>query len=110
MFERIKNRIKQAYADGLKFVPSEQGNAGVIGAVVTLALVGIIFGIMVMVYSAIEPSIKGTSAAANTSITTLNTNVYQGFNLGAITPIVLAAGLIITVVLGFAYNMGGRQS
>ena len=106
MFEK---EIEKAYLNGNRFIDDCRAMHPVITGVVTLALVGIIFGIMVMVYAAIEPSIKGTSAASNTSITAINTNVYSGFNLGAITPIVLAASLIITVVLGFAYGMGGNQ-
>jgi len=45
-----------------------------------------------MVYSNIETNIQGTTAAANESITKVNANVYKGFNLGSIAPIVLAAG------------------
>ena len=35
----------------------------------------------------------------------VNTNVYKGFNLSSIAPIVLAAALIITIVLGMAAAM-----
>ena len=40
---------------------------------------------------------------------TLATNQYSGFSLGALTPIVLAAGLIISVIIGFAYGLRGKD-
>ncbi len=52
-----------------------------------------------MVYSKIEPNILGTSAGANTTITAINANVYSGLSLGAISPLVLAASLILGIVI-----------
>jgi len=45
----------------------------------------------------------------STTQRTLATNQYSGFNLGALTPIVLAAGLIITVILTFAVTVRGKD-
>jgi len=105
-----KSIVEKAYLKGEEMIADFKAFHPAITGVVVLALVGIVFGIMVMVYAAIEPNIKGTSAASNTSITTINANVYSGFNLGAIAPIVLAAGLIITIVIGFAgMVMGGGR-
>jgi len=61
------------------------------------------------VYSNVESNITGTSSAANASITKINANIYKGFDLGSIAPIVLAAGLIITIVIGFAGMVMGNQ-
>lgn len=68
----------------------------------------IVFGIMVTVYSNIQTNITGNDNTSNATIDTITNNVYKGFNLGSIAPIVLAAGLIITIVAGFAgMVMGG---
>jgi len=102
--------LEKAYLKGSQMIDDARAFHPVITGVVVLAMVGIVFGIMVMVYSNIESNIEGTSDAANASITKINDNVYKGFNLGSIAPIVLAAGLIITIVIGFAgMVMGGGQ-
>jgi len=43
------------------------------------------------------------------SARTLDSNQYKGFDLGSIAPIVLAAGLIISIVVGFAAMTMGRR-
>jgi len=46
----------------------------------------------------------------STTLAKIDANVYKGFDLGSIAPIVLAAGLIITIVIGFAgLVMGGGR-
>lgn len=44
-----------------------------------------------------------------TSLDKIDTSMYKGFDLGSIAPIVLAAGLIISVVIGFAVMVGKRD-
>ena len=62
------------------------------------------------VYSNVESNISGATNVSNASIAKINANIYKGFDLGSIAPIVLAAGLIITIVIGFAgLVMGGGQ-
>ena len=43
------------------------------------------------------------------SINKVSANTYKGFNLGSIAPIVLAAGLIISIVIGFAGIVLGKR-
>jgi len=83
----------------------------VISGVVLLGIVGIILGVMVMIFAEVDPNIVGTNADANTSIAKVKSNVYKGFNLGAISPLIMAAGLVITIVLGMlgSLYMGGRS-
>jgi len=102
--------IENAYLKGNQMIDDVRAFHPVITGVVVLAMVGIVFGIMVMVYSNVETNITGTTDAANASITKVSANIYKGFDLGSIAPIVLAAGLIITIVIGFAgMVMGGGQ-
>jgi hypothetical protein len=105
MFEEI---VKKAYIKGSEMIDDFEAFHPVITGVVVLAMVGIVFGIMVMVYSNVETNITGTTAAANASIAKVNANIYKGFDLGSIAPIVLAAGLIITIVIGFAGLVMGQ--
>ena len=105
----IKSIAKDLYT---KHMTDDEGAFHpVVLGVITLGIVGIVFGIMVMIYAEIEPNIVGTSTASNASIAKISTNVYKGFNLGSIAPIVLAASLVITIVLGMvgAMYVGGRS-
>jgi hypothetical protein len=43
------------------------------------------------------------------SVRKIDTNTYKGFDLGSIAPIVLAAGLIISIVVGFGVMMFRRD-
>jgi len=72
----------------------------VILGIVTFTVVAILFGIMVMVYSEIQPSIIGSDEISNNTIEKVNSNVYTGFNLGSITPVLLGATLLISIILG----------
>jgi len=49
--------------------------------------------------------------AGTASLDQIDSNTYKGFDLTSIAPIVLAAGLIITIVIGFAGMVmgGGRE-
>ena len=72
----------------------------VILGIVTFTVVAVLFGIMVMVYAEIEPSIIGSDQMSNKSIEKVTSNVYTGFNLGSITPVLLGATLIISSLIG----------
>lgn len=88
-----------------------EAQANVISGVVTLGIVGIIFGIMVMIYANVEPNIVGTTATSNATIATVSSNVYKGFDLGSIAPLIMGATLVITIVLGMvgAFMYRGRE-
>jgi hypothetical protein len=51
----------------------------------------------------------GSQQGGTTSFNKVDTNMYRGFDLGSIAPIVLAAGLVISVVIGFAAMTLGRR-
>jgi len=53
-----------------------------------------------MVYAEIQPSIVGSDAVSNNTIEKVTSNVYTGFNLGSITPVLLGATLITSIILG----------
>jgi hypothetical protein len=106
---QINKTLARAYCLGSELIEDYRAFHPVITGVVVLAMVGIVFGIMVMVYSNIQTNITGNDDASNATISQVNTNVYKGFNLGSIAPIVLAAGLIITIVIGFAGMVMGGQ-
>ena len=67
---------------------------------ITFTVVAVLFGILVMVYAEIQPSIVGSDDISNNTIEKINSNVYTGFNLGSVTPVLLGATLIISIVLG----------
>ena len=80
-----------------------------IGGILTAVLVAMFLVVGVYVYSNFSSSIdtSGLSTEAQTAINQTNTNVYKGFQLGSIMPIVLFAGLIIAgIVIGFAFYRG----
>lgn len=98
----FKETLLRAYSKGTEMIDTFQAFHPVITGVVVLAMVGIVLGIMIMVYSNVETNIEGVNEASNNTIDKINANVYKGFDLASISPIVLAAGLIITIVIGFA--------
>jgi len=104
----IAEFIGKKVAEMRAFKEDLAGQSNVIGGVVTLGIVGIIFGVMVMIYAQVEPNIQGTNAQSNASIVKVSGNVYKGFDLGSIAPLIMGASLVITIVLGmvgaFAYS------
>ena len=72
----------------------------VILGIVTFTVVALLFGILVMVYAEIEPTIVGSDDMSNNTIEKVSSNVYTGFNLGSITPILIGVTLIFSVVIG----------
>ncbi len=72
----------------------------VIFSIVTFTVVAVLFGIMVMVYAEIEPTIVGSDEISNNTIEKVSSNVYTSFNLGSITPVLLGATLIISCLIG----------
>jgi len=77
----------------IKFVKNERGNTTpIIMGVITLGIVGIVFSTMVMVYSNIEQTITSTTPMQD----------FSDNPLMQLLPIVLAATLILTIILGFS--------
>ena len=79
----------------IKFVEDELGQCNAVATgIATLAIVGIMFGIMSMIYSNISENITYSETSGTSGL--------DGLQIIQIAPIVLAAGLIITIVIGFA--------
>ena len=103
-FTKIKDKLS------LKSFKDDDGAfAPIITGVIALGVVGVIIIVMVMVYSNISGSIIGSSAAANATIAKTNANVYTGFDLGSIAPIVMAATLVIGIVMSLAAGLYMRR-
>lgn len=81
--------------------------AMIIALVVALVALAIILPIGLMVHSSLTglTKISGMSATANTTVDNVNNNIYSAFNLTAIVPIIAAAAVIISVIMGaFAFK------
>jgi len=79
----------------------------IIALVVALVALAIILPIGLMVHSSLTglTKISGMSATANTTVDNVNNNIYSAFNLTAIVPIIAAAAVIISVIMGaFAFK------
>lgn len=72
-----------------------KGQNDSLAKIIVVVAVTLIIGIYV--FSTIDSSINKAplSAAANTSITNVNTNTYSGFQLAAIVVIVIAAAAVL---------------
>ena len=95
-----------------KFLRSRRGIAALIlSLVVSLVALAIIIPVGLMIHSSLTglTKISGMSAQANTTVDNVNNNIYSGFNLVAIVPIIAAAAVIISVILGaFAVRQAGQ--
>ena len=88
-----------------KITTNRSGYAQVIGGIVALLLT-IIIG--VMVYWQISGAIPLTNDAANTSRNSTNTMATTVFNLLPIVALIVVAGVILAIVLGFGGS--GKKS
>jgi len=83
--------------------------ANILSSITMLILVSFMLIIGVSVYSQFSSSVDKSdfSTAANTSITKIDTQTYNAFNLGSLLPYVLVAVAIIGVLIA-AFSFGGR--
>ena len=82
-------------------------NMALVGGVIGIIVVSVLLYIGNITYTKISTSMTGTtsgSALATENNITANTN--SAFQLSAVTPLVLGAALILTVILGFAAVVG----
>jgi hypothetical protein len=86
----------------LKIAKNKRGIVGpVIGLVVGMVVVviSVIVGLILIAnFSTISAATNYGSAAANATAASIFTNTYSAFNLVVIVPIIMAAGLIISVI------------
>jgi uncharacterized membrane protein YjgN (DUF898 family) len=95
-----------------RFSRDKRGMAGpVIGLVVGMVVVviAVIVGlILIGQFSTISASTNYGSSAANATAAAIFTNVYSAFNLMVIIPIIMAAGLVISVISVYFF-VGSRK-
>ena len=77
----------------------------VIGMVTVLIACAILVPIGLLVTSNLQTSMPALTGSANTTSYAVYNNVYSAFSLSAVVPIVAAAGVIITIIVGvFAFR------
>lgn len=80
-----------------------QANNAIIAAMILLLVVSVVGIVGITVYDSIDDSL-GADLTGNALATKNNfsENTFDGYDLASNIPIILAAGLLITVILGFA--------
>lgn len=81
----------------------------VIGMVVVLIACAILVPIGLLVTANLQSAMPGLTGSANTTAYAVYNNVYSAFSLSAVVPIVAAAGVIISIIVGvFAWKRSGQ--
>lgn len=83
----------------------------ILSLVVALVALAILIPVGLMIQSSLTTitKITGMSSTANTTVDTVNNNIYSAFNLVAIVPIIAGAAVIISVIMGaFAFKQAGQ--
>jgi len=85
-----------------------QASGAIVNSMIILLIVAVVGIVGVTVYDSIEDSLgadlTGDALATKGNFTE---NVYDGYDLAANIPIVLAAGLLLTVIIGFTLYVRG---
>lgn len=85
-----------------------QASNAIVASMVIILVVAVVGIVGVTVYDSIENSLgadlTGDALATKANFTE---NVYDGYDLASNIPIVLAAGLLLTVIIGFALYVRG---
>jgi len=85
-----------------------QASNAIVNSMVILLIVGVVGIVGVTVYDSIENSLGADlTGDALTTKDNFTENVYDGYDLASNIPIVLAAGLLLTVIIGFALYVRG---
>lgn len=83
-----------------------QANSAVLAGMLLLVVIGVIGITSITIYSSIDTSltstITSTTSAAIPTINNFSDNTYEGYSLAGNVPIVIAAGLLISIILAFA--------
>ena len=75
---------------------------------VIILIVGMLGIVILTVYASIDDSLStATTTTAQETIGNFSSNYYNGMDLAANIPIVLAAGLLLSVIVGFAVFVRG---
>lgn len=79
-----------------------QASNAIVNSMVILLIVGVVGIVGVTVYDSIQSSLGASlTGKALTTKNNFTDNVYDGYDLASNIPIVLAAGLLLTVIIGF---------
>jgi len=81
----------------------------IIGAVLALIIGGVLLMVGVLVQVGVHDAIPAQTGAANTTIEGINTAVLGGYDLMTVLPTVLAAGAIISAIIGGFLIYRARQ-
>lgn len=83
-----------------------QAGANILAGMILLVLIGVIGITSITVYDSVDDSLSSTltsvSSDAGQTLGNFTDNVFEGYSLTGNVPIVLASGLLIAVILGFA--------
>lgn len=84
-----------------KFASNNKAITGlVIGMVVVLVACAVLIPIGLLVSSNLQTSMPELTGSANSTAYSVYNNVYSAFSLSAVVPIVAAAGVIISIIVG----------
>jgi hypothetical protein len=91
-----------------KFRSNNKGVTGlVIGMVLVLVMCAVLLPIGLLVTSNLQSAMPALTGSANTTAYAVYNQVYSAFSLSAVVPIVAAAGVIISIIIGvFAWRRG----
>jgi hypothetical protein len=87
---------------------SNKGQAGneIVTGMITLLMVGMMGLICILVYNNIStsviPDLGATTSAARMTANNLSDGFFDGMDLSSNIPIVIAAGILLMVIIGFA--------
>jgi len=85
-----------------------QSSDMIVSTMITLLLVGFLGIVSLTVYDSVGTSMTGSSStAADAVIANFSDNFYDGEELASNIPLIMAAGLLIAVIIGFAMYMRG---
>jgi len=89
-----------------KLRENQKGITGlVIGLVVILIACSVLIPIGVLITSNLQTAMPALTGSANSTAYAVYNNVYSAFSLSAVVPIIGAAGVIISIIVGvFAYR------
>jgi len=84
-----------------------QASNNIVSAMVLIVIVGFLGIVSLTVYDSVGTSMTSTASTTEADLTIANftSNFYDGQELVANIPIILAAGLLLTVIVGFALYM-----
>ncbi|GAG79400.1 unnamed protein product [marine sediment metagenome] len=84
----------------------QAGGNAIVGGMLLLLMVAVIGIITITVYDSIDNSLgNDLTGAAGAARDNFSDNFYDGTDLASNIPIVLAAGLLLTVIVGFVMYM-----